>query len=146
MENGIQMTLEMWMPEACPKPIVGVSEPLAKTSPLQENEQGLTETEVPSLEKYLESFGKLKKKVDLNGLSTKMLRECLAATEDLTSLKFCLQWTNWGTIANGRFSTQKTGECHRTENACILSDILEAEVPQKYFLSREQTERILFSN
>ena len=146
MENGIQMTLEMWMPEAFQKPIAGVSERLVKTSLLQGNGRGLTETEAPSLEKYLESLGKLKKKVDLNGLSTKMLRECLAATEDLTTLKFSLRWMDWGTIANGSFSTQKIGECHRTESACILSDILEAEAPQKYFLSREQMERIVFSN
>lgn len=43
-------------------------------------------------------------------------------------------------------STQKTSEFHRTENVCTLSDILDVIVPQKYFLSKEQTERIVFKN
>ena len=50
-----------------------------------------------------------------------------------------------GTMQNGRFSTVNTSECHRTGNAVLLSDILEDEVPQKYFLSKEQTERIVFT-
>lgn len=36
-------------------------------------------------------------------------------------------------------------ESHKTENVVLLSDILEVEVPQKYFLSKEQTERIIFT-
>lgn len=42
-ENGIQMTLEMWMPEACPRQIVGASEHHAGTSLPQENEQDWTD-------------------------------------------------------------------------------------------------------
>ena len=50
-----------------------------------------------------------------------------------------------GTMRNGRFSTLNISECHKTGNAVLLSDILEVEVPQKYFLSKEQTERIVFT-
>ena len=49
-------------------------------------------------------------------------------------------------MQNGKFSTVNTSEYHRTGNAVLLSDILEVEVPQKYFLSKEQTERIIFAD
>jgi hypothetical protein len=48
-------------------------------------------------------------------------------------------------MQNGKFSILNISECHRTENAVLLSDILEVEVDQKYFLSKEQTERIIFT-
>lgn len=48
-------------------------------------------------------------------------------------------------MRNGVFSTVNTSESHKTGNAVLLSDILEVEVPQKYFLSKEQTERIIFA-
>ena len=48
-------------------------------------------------------------------------------------------------IANGKYLTRNFSECHRTGRGCSLSDILEIEVPQKYFLSKEQTERIIFT-
>ena len=48
-------------------------------------------------------------------------------------------------MRNGRLSTLNIMESHKTGNAVLLSDILEVEVPQKYFLSKEQTERIIFA-
>ena len=48
-----------------------------------------------------------------------------------------------GMMRNGKFSIPKTSECHRTEKGASFLDILEAEAPQKYFLSREQTDRIV---
>lgn len=47
-------------------------------------------------------------------------------------------------MQNGRCSTPKISECHRTGKDVLLSDILEVEAPQKYFLSKEQTEKIVF--
>lgn len=38
----------------------------------------------------------------------------------------------------GRCLTQKTTEFHKTESACSLSQILEAEVDEKYYLSEEK--------
>lgn len=49
-----------------------------------------------------------------------------------------------GTMRNGKCSTPEISECRRTENGVSLSDILEAGVPQKYFLSKEQVEKIVF--
>lgn len=129
MENGIQMTLEMWMPEACPMQTVGVSAHLARTSVSQESEQDWTETDRASFEKYLEFWKSSKKKIDLNGLSMKMLRECFLQTEDLTTSQSSLKWTDLGTISNGRISTVNGG-FHKIGSAYTLSDILEDTVPQ----------------
>ena len=61
-----------------------------------------------------------------------------------TSLSFSLSWMKLGTMQNGKFSTLKILECRKTGSGCLLSDILEDEVPEKYFLSREQVEKIVF--
>ena len=55
-ENGIQMTLEMWMPEACPRQIVGASEHHVRTSLLPENGQDCTETDRALYAKFLDSW------------------------------------------------------------------------------------------
>lgn len=114
MENGIQMTLEQWMPELFQKPTVGVSAHLARISVLPEKEQALTETDHPSLEKYLESSGKRGNKIDLNGLSMKTLRECfrqigggdfLSILMEMDELGYDTEWQifnskNWGVPQN----------------------------------------------
>lgn len=63
-----------------------------------------------------------------------------------TSLNFSLNWMKSGTMQNGSFSTQKISECRKTGKGCLLSDILEDEVPEKYFLSMEQVQKIVFTN
>lgn len=145
MENGIQMTLEMWMPEACPMQTVGASAHLARISALPESEQDWTETDRASFEKFLESWKSSKKKIDLNGLSMKTLRECFLQTEDLTTSQSSLRWTDLGTISNSRISTVNGG-FRKIGSAYTLSDILEDTVPQKYFLSRDQMEKIVFTD
>ena len=49
-------------------------------------------------------------------------------------------------MRSGNFSILNTTEYHKTENGCLLSDILEPVVDKKYFLSKEQTERIVFTS
>ena len=61
-----------------------------------------------------------------------------------TSLSFSLSWMKLGTMQNGKFSTLKILESRKTGSGCLLSDILEDEVPEKYFLSREQVQKIVF--
>ena len=56
MANGIQMTLEMWMPEAYPQQTAGASEHHARTSLSQGNEQDWTETDRVLYEKFLDSW------------------------------------------------------------------------------------------
>lgn len=46
-------------------------------------------------------------------------------------------------MQNGKFSIQKTSAYHRTENDVSLSDILEDEVDEKYFLSEKTVLRLM---
>ena len=95
MENGVQLTLEQWMPEIFQEQIVGASEHLAKTSQLPENEKGLKVTDQASLEKYLGSLMNSKKKINPDGLSMRMLKECYQAMGDGISSQLSVKWM-WG--------------------------------------------------
>ena len=53
---------------------------------------------------------------------------------------------NWGMMSNGKYLTAKISACRKTENACILSDILEEKVDEKYFLSKERCEKFIWKN
>ena len=48
-----------------------------------------------------------------------------------------------GTLSNGKCLTAKISASPKTERGCSLSDILESSVDEKYFLSDQQTARIL---
>ena len=50
---------------------------------------------------------------------------------------------NAGMMLNGNFVTVKTSEYHKTENGLSLSDILEEQVPEKYFLTQDKTDKLL---
>ena len=59
--------------------------------------------------------------------------------------RLLIEMDRGGTMRNGRCSTLRISECPRTGSEYSLSDILEADVPQKYFLSRDQVEKIIFT-
>lgn len=59
------------------------------------------------------------------------------------SSKSRLKWQNEGTLFNGVYTTQKTTEYHKTESEFILSDILEKEVAENYYLSQEKVKELL---
>lgn len=144
MESGMQMTFGELLGETCQKQIVGASAHLAKVSPWLENEQDLTE-QADLFEKFSVFCPNSKRQIDPNGLSTKTLRECLQAAEDLISSQFSLKWGAMGTISNGLLLTASITEYPRTGSACTLSDILEPVVSEKYFLSGEQIKKIVFA-
>ena len=54
-----------------------------------------------------------------------------------------VRWMNWGTMSRGRCLTARILESPSRERECILSDILETDVPERYFLSQTQMERLL---
>lgn len=89
-----------------------------------------------------------KKKTSLDGFSLRMLKiyyllMAESASKGLDSSDFSLNWSKSGTCVNGNYSIPKISECPNTENVSSLSDILEENVDQKYFLSKEQADRIL---
>lgn len=144
MENGTQMTFEQWMPEACPEQTAGVLDSLARTFQLQES--NLDSTDIvqvcfSQLQNLLESS---KKKIDPSTFLLRTLKTYLVLMQDLTLPDFSLRWMKLGMMQNGKFSIPKTSEFHRTGNDVLLLDILEENVPHKYFLSREQMEKIIF--
>lgn len=53
------------------------------------------------------------------------------------------QWQSWGIAWNGKCLTAKISECHKIESEYSLSDILEDQVDEKYFLSSETVKRLL---
>ena len=145
MVNGTQVTLDEFMPEIFQTQTVGASDSLVRTSALQENNSDLLATAQACFSELCTFLDSSKKKRDPLTYSLRMLRTCLVLMEDGISPDFSLKWTKAGMMRSGRFSTVNTSECHKTGNVVLLSDILEEEVPQKYFLSKEQTERIVFT-
>lgn len=144
MENGMQMTFEECMPETFQKPTAGASDSLARTYPLQESKPDFKETVQACFSELCTLSDNSKKKINPLTFSLRTLKICLVLMEDGISPDCSLKWSSVGMMQNGRCSTLKISECHKTGKDVLLSDILEGEVPQKYFLSKEQTEKIVF--
>ena len=73
----------------------------------------------------------------------KMLRESFPLAEAGILPLFYVNWPHWGMVLNTHLLIPKTTECPKTESACILSEILQDEVPEKYFLSEDQAQKLL---
>ena len=55
-------------------------------------------------------------------------------------------WMTWGIMSNGLCLTANILESPNPENGCSLSDILIHDAPEKYYLSSEQVERLLYKS
>ena len=55
-----------------------------------------------------------------------------------------VHWMAWGMMCAGRYLTAKISEFPSHEIECSLSDIIEKSVPEKYYLSRKQVEKLLY--
>ena len=79
------------------------------------------------------------------GLSLEMLKISYQLTEDGTLPRFCIRWPHSAMILSTDCLIQDTLAFLKTENEYSLSleDILEAEPDEKYFLSPQQTEKVL---
>lgn len=113
----------------------------AKTSQLQESNLDFKETVQACFSELCTLSDNSKKKINPLTFSLRTLRICLVLMEDGISPDCSLKWSRGGMMQNGRCSTPKISECHKTGKDVLLSDILEGEVPQKYFLSKEQMEK-----
>ena len=113
---------------------------LAKLSQLQESEKA-------SLMKLVEHYS-LKsqeplKKSNHHCYSLKTSRAYYLTTKGELLEQSSPRLMNWGTMQNGRYLTQKISVYRKTENVCSLSDILEEQVDDQYFLSEEKTEQLI---
>ncbi len=113
-----------------------------RTPPCQESVQGYTAHE---LDCFLSLFGSCGKEVRINpdGLSLKMLRDCFQWAEQGILPKFSVSWPHWGMVLNMRFSTPGHLESLNIGRGSTLSEILQPEVPEKYYLSEQQTQKLL---
>ena len=76
----------------------------------------------------------------------KMFPACLAMTKAGLLRQSSIRWMNWGTMSHGKCLTARISESPNPERECILSDILETDVSEKYYLSQKQMERLLFKS
>src|SRR5699024_4865459 len=74
--------------------------------------------------------------------SLKTSKDCSTMTMEIPSRQSSERWMNSGMMRNGKCLTLKTiqpvnDQHHKTENEYSLSDILEEQVHEKYFLSKD---------
>ena len=82
-------------------------------------------------------------KINPASLSLRTLSICCQAREAGILPPFCLTYGKQGMTLNGSVSTVRISESPSTGRECTLLDILEESVDEKYFLSAEQTQRLL---
>ena len=103
------------------------------------------EKEVEYITTLLTSSKAKRKVLNPHTYLLRTLRTCYRSMQDSILPQFCLKWTKQGMTVGGRCLTPKTSECRRTVSVCSLSQILEAEVDEKYYLSPEKTQQLLTS-
>ena len=92
-------------------------------------------------------FSRLLELLPLKNLSissSKMFPVCLTMTPAGHLKQSSVHWTAWGIMCAGRYLTAKISEFPNQEIECSLSDIIEKNVPEKYYLSRKQAEKLLY--
>lgn len=143
MENGMQKMCEQSEQMRSQEQTAGALDSPAKTSVLQENSldsQDIVAVCFSQLQNLLETR---KKKIDPSTFSLRTLKAYLVLIEGLTLPSFSLSWMKSGTMRNGSYVIPRTMESPRTGKGCLLLDILDDEAEEKYFLSREQMEKIV---
>ena len=63
--------------------------------------------------------------------------------EEIPSRPSSQRWMNWGTMWNGKCLTAKILESPKIGSVCSLSDILEENVPETFFLSAEKVSQLV---
>ena len=139
--NPIAETFEMFPLETFQTPTSSLEDSLVQLFRLQESELDSvwTTPEGRSLLKCLGSLG-IKK---FHTSYLRMSKVSSITTEDAPSKSSSKSWMAWGMTVNGNCLTAKISESHSIEKGFSLSEILEENPDQKYFLSEEQVERML---
>lgn len=106
---------------------------LARVSVLLESEEDLKILEAHSSLRYAGSYG-LK---DLAIYSLRMLKDSSPMMTEALLKELSERWMSWGMTVNGRCLTARITVFHKTGKGCSLSDILEKNPDQKYFLSEK---------
>lgn len=80
---------------------------------------------------------------DLDIYSLKTSRDSLTTTEEIPLRSSSQRWMNWGTMWNGKILTARILESPKIGNVCSLSDILEENVPEEFFLSQALADKLI---
>jgi len=134
-KNSSRATLEKWVPGASPTTTSSQQGSHARLSQLLASGVDLkTRGGLSSLR----SLGFSRKK-DPDIFYSKTSRVCLVTDMAKLSRRYLGFSPTLGIYCNGRYSILSTSGCRRTGSGSSLSDILETDVPEKYFLSKKQT-------
>ncbi len=141
--NGMPRTLNKSEQERFQKLKSGLLDFLALTFPLQDAWKVLEEAEADCFLQSLACSKARVPKIDPSSLSLRMLSICCQARMAGHLPPFSLNYGKLGMTANGRPSIQNISAFPSTGSECTLLDILEESVDERYFLSAEQTRRLL---
>lgn len=138
--NFTLMTQEKLYPNSYPISTLSVEVFRANHSPSQDEDLDL---KIPEERCFLRLLELLPLK-NLSIFSSKIFPDCLIMTPAGYLKQSSVHWMSWGMMLCGRYLTAKILEFPSRENECILSDILEENVADKYYLSRKQAEKLLY--
>ena len=134
------MTQEKLYPNSYPISTFLLDDSLVRAFQLPEQEKDLMIQEEHCFSRLLELLP-LK---NLSISSSKMFPVCLTMTPAGHLKQSSVHWMSWGMMCAGRYLTAKISEFPNHEIECTLSDIIEDNVPEKYYLSRKQAEKLLY--
>ena len=143
MIREVKFTLKMQQksyPNSYPISTLSVEASRVNPSPLQDEDLDL---KIPEERCFLRLLELLPLK-NLSISSSKMFPDCLTMAPAGHLKQSSIRWMSWGMMLCGRYLTAKILEFPNLENECILSDILEENVADKYYLSRKQAEKLLY--
>ena len=83
---------------------------------------------------------------DLNIYSLRTSEDSSTMTEGLHLKPSSEPWTNWGTMWNGKCLIARILESPKIGSVCSLSDILEENVPETFFLSAEKVNNLIINH
>lgn len=126
-------------PEKCPTSISSVADFLAKAFQLQESDEDLTMLE----ELFSLKLQELPQLKNLSICCLKMFPDCLTMTAAKHLKQSSVRWMTWGTMSCGKCLTAQILAFPNPEIECSLSDIIEKNVPAKYYLSPKQIQKLL---
>ena len=128
---------ELTQPE-CPTLTCSSAGSLARVFRAADSDEGLT---IPA-ELYSLSLPELSKISSLRLSSWKMFPRSLGIIRGKLSERSFTRFQNWGIAWNGWFITAPVLESLNRGGGLTLSDILESEIPSKYWLSERSTRKI----
>ena len=93
--------------------------------------------------RYSSRYVELRNITDLSCYYSKTLKAFSTMTEEELSAQSSTPWKTWGIGGSTRFLTARITGSHRIGKECSLSDILEKDVPDRYFLSPERARYLI---